>query len=296
MLIVAEIDPMRIARLEQELAGRSALLVWIYGTIIVLGLIVDAALLVYWRARGMRWDERIRRLLWRPWSGREVLLLVGFLGILQLTALHSGRAISSLGRLMEWREESLVLIVETFILHVAGLAMVAALVRRNRVSWKSAFGMDLARLPVCAVRGAVFLLAAMPPLLFYTLIYHLALQLFGVDVNPQDVLFAISEETSWFIRILFVALAAVLAPAFEEILFRGILLPVLSQRLRAGSAIAIVSCLFALLHWNVASFVPLFALSVSFCLAYIYTGSLFVPVFMHSLFNLITVSLLLSVE
>ncbi|HEY8241526.1 MAG TPA: type II CAAX endopeptidase family protein, partial [Kiritimatiellia bacterium] len=230
------------------------------------------------------------------WSGRDVLVILLVIGALQALA---GCFAGALGRFCErqgYREESVLLILETIILHVAGFVTVLVLLRKNRVSWDSAFGFRLSGLGKRVGQGALCLLATMPPLLFYTWIYHLVLQFAGFDAAPQDVLFAISEETSMAMRIFFIVLAAVLAPFFEEVLFRGILLPFLAQRLRLGVAIGIVSVLFALMHWNVASFVPLFVLSVAFSLVYIYTESLLASMVMHSMFNLVTISLLLSVR
>lgn len=292
--MLAEIDPARLARLQQDLTDQAGVIAWVYGIIIVLGLLLDATLLVYWRTRAIPWRERLGRLVWRPWSMREVMLLAVFLGVLQLTAACLADAIDAFSVSNQLRPESVILILETLILHVAGLGMVFALVRQNRVSWQSAFGFNLSQAGRRILQGVLFLLATMPPLLFYTFIYHLVLQYAGLDAAPQDVLFAISDETSVPMRVFFVVLAAVLAPLFEEVLFRGVLLPVLAKRLRLSLAIVIVSCLFALVHWNIASFVPLFVLSVSFCLVYIYTESLLAPIVMHSLFNLVTISLLLS--
>lgn len=294
--MLAEIDPARIARLQQDLTEQVGLIAWIYGSIIVLGLLLDAAILIYWRTRSISWRERLGHLVWRPWSSREIIILAIFLGALQMTVAWLVDSIDAFSIQNGLRPESVLLIIETLILHVAGLAMVWALVRQNRVSWSSAFGVNLPQSGRRILQGIMFLLATMPPLLFYTFVYQLVLQYAGLDTAPQDVLFAISDETALPMRIFFVVLAAVLAPLFEEVFFRGILLPVLAKRMRIGVAVTIVSCVFALVHWNVASFVPLFLLSVSFCLVYIYTESLLAPIVMHSLFNLVTISLLLSAQ
>ena len=195
LLALAEIDPVRIAHFEQELANESGLVAWVYGTIVMIGLLLDVALLIYWRARPILWNQRLSRLLWRPWGARELVTLAVFLGALQMTAGFAGDFLREFGARQHFSEGSVVLVVETFILHVAGIVMVAALLARNRVSWRSGFGIGATHLLKRVAQGVVFLLAAMPPLLFYTLIYHFALQSFGVEAVPQDVLFAISDET-----------------------------------------------------------------------------------------------------
>ena len=84
--------------------------------------------------------------------------------------------------------------------------------------------------------------------------------------------------------------AVLVAPAFEEALFRGFLLPPLAaSRLRAAGAIAIAAVAPALIHlhddpWQVGSLVVLgFFLGA----ARLRTGSLAAPIAMHVLANLL---------
>ena len=87
-------------------------------------------------------------------------------------------------------------------------------------------------------------------------------------------------------------LATVLAPLYEECLFRGIVLPVLLRRMGTGPAIALTSLIFAAIHMHLPSLAPLFVVSVGFSLASLYTGSLWAAVCMHSLFNGVNLALL----
>jgi len=64
------------------------------------------------------------------------------------------------------------------------------------------------------------------------------------------------------------------------------------KRLGAGPAVILSSALFALIHFHVPSFFPLFVLATGLALAYIYTSSLWVPIMMHALFNGINLGLL----
>jgi len=76
-----------------------------------------------------------------------------------------------------------------------------------------------------------------------------------------------------------------LAPLFEEVIFRGILLPLVARRWGTAAAVVTVSALFAMVHFHLPSVVPLFVIAVAFSLGYVYSGSLLVPVAMHALFN-----------
>jgi hypothetical protein len=134
----------------------------------------------------------------------------------------------------------------------------------------------------------------MPVLIFYTLVYGLYLQATGQEVAQQDVAYAISGATSPLMKFYFLFLAVFLAPLAEEVLFRGIVMVSLAKRLGAGGAITLTSFLFAMMHGHVPSVVPLFVLSVALSLAYICTESLLVPIVMHSVFNLVSVTWLFN--
>jgi membrane protease YdiL (CAAX protease family) len=84
---------------------------------------------------------------------------------------------------------------------------------------------------------------------------------------------------------LFFFTAAVAAPVFEEILFRGFLLPSLTRYVPVWSAIGLSALLFALAHLSLSEVLPLAVLGV--VLGYVYTRSrgLLAPILLHSLWN-----------
>lgn len=91
-----------------------------------------------------------------------------------------------------------------------------------------------------------------------------------------------------------IVLAAVVAPVTEELIFRAGLFRYLRTRVSRVFSLAIPAMIFALLHGNVAAFLPLFALGVFFALAYERTGRIAVPMIAHSLFNLHTIVLVMA--
>ncbi len=88
--------------------------------------------------------------------------------------------------------------------------------------------------------------------------------------------------------------ATVLAPLFEETLFRGVLLPVLGQRLGALGAVVASAAVFALAHLSLGELVPLFVLGVGLGLLRWRTGRLAPGVFMHGFWNALTFINLIS--
>jgi len=87
------------------------------------------------------------------------------------------------------------------------------------------------------------------------------------------------------------ATGVIIAPLAEEFLFRGYLYGTLRRYLTAPVAIALNAALFALIHANLMALPALFVLAICLCLAYEATGSLWVPVVMHLVFNFITLAM-----
>src|SRR5438874_13298805 len=81
-------------------------------------------------------------------------------------------------------------------------------------------------------------------------------------------------------------LGVVLAPAAEELMFRGYLYGVLKRYCGVFAATILSAAMFAAMHLNLASLPSLFVLALCFTVAYEVTGSLLVTISMHALFNL----------
>ncbi|MEH1891551.1 MAG: type II CAAX endopeptidase family protein [Nostoc sp.] len=79
--------------------------------------------------------------------------------------------------------------------------------------------------------------------------------------------------------------AAIAAPFFEEILFRGFLLPSLTRYLPVWVSILISSLLFAIAHLSLSEILPLTALGIVLGVVYTRSRNLFAPMLLHSLWN-----------
>ncbi|MEB3270471.1 MAG: CPBP family intramembrane glutamic endopeptidase [Synechococcus sp.] len=83
----------------------------------------------------------------------------------------------------------------------------------------------------------------------------------------------------------FALTATVLAPLFEETLFRGVLLPVLAQRWGARPAVLASAAVFALAHLSLAEFGPLLVLGIGLGILRWRSGRLGASVLMHAIWN-----------
>lgn len=118
----------------------------------------------------------------------------------------------------------------------------------------------------------------------------------GLSINlteqPAVELFrtAASDPVS-FLALAFVAV--VVAPISEELVFRAGFYRFFSGRMGKISAAVLSGLLFGFLHANLVSFLPLAAFGILLCFIYEVTGNLRVPIFVHAIFNLNTLVLML---
>ena len=76
-----------------------------------------------------------------------------------------------------------------------------------------------------------------------------------------------------------------LAPLFEELIFRGVLLPILSREFGIILGITISAFIFALAHLSISEMPPLFILGIGLGITRLISGRLSSSVIMHSLWN-----------
>lgn len=295
MPVLAQVDAVQVAALEQDLMARAGIIGAIYGALILGGVITLIALTLRWRRRPPAFHVAVSRFLDLPWRVSDFIALLAVLIVSFAVAYFFRKTWMLLGEGLGLTEASTALLVQSIAFHVAGLLTVCVILAARGWTWREAFGMELIRLPSDFIKGAIALLAILPVLLIVTLLFQVVLHLLGVPVSLQDVAFALADEPQRWMRIYFAALAVVIAPVFEELFFRGLILPILARRFGCWVALVFTALLFASIHGHLPSFVTLFGLALALGGAYILTGSLTVAIVMHGLFNAVTVAILMSV-
>ncbi len=158
------------------------------------------------------------------------------------------------------------------------------------------FGLNIRTIVKDFFMGFVNLLAAWPIMMAAITMTMFAAELIWgreYEMQQHQQLELITEYSQLPLRIMIVFLAVVIGPLLEEMLFRGFIQTSMRSffniRNSAWPAIAASSVFFALMHANPGHWPALFVLGV--CLGYSYekSGSLFRPIFIHSLFNGITI-------
>jgi membrane protease YdiL (CAAX protease family) len=169
----------------------------------------------------------------------------------------------------------------------AGLILIARFLREHEVNWAEAFGFT-------NHRGKAVVLGVLVALIFLPLGWGLQqasalvmTHLPHLKLEPQEQLpvHVLRVSMSWAGRITLGAAAIVLAPIAEEILFRGILYPAVKQAGFPRLALWGTTLLFAAVHMNVVTFVPLTVLALVLTALYERTNNLLAPITAHALFN-----------
>ena len=268
----------------------------VYLALIALGFAVDVGLIFYFFQKPSRWPEQVVRLESRPWSARQGASL-----LLALMALYfASTALQPL--INEWfggaddEKGALRIVIQSISFHLIGLGIVILSLLRRRVTWRDAFGLEPRAILRDVGKGVMFYLAALPFIVFYTFLYQTVLRGAGYKIVMQEVALVVADEQSFWMRMYLMGLAVVLAPLFEEILFRGIGLPLIAQKWGVAPAVVAGSLFFAAIHFHLPSMMPLFVIAVAFSLAYIHSGSIVVPIVMHGLFNGVNVAMLMMLK
>jgi len=112
-----------------------------------------------------------------------------------------------------------------------------------------------------------------------------ALKKIGWPVEDQAAVMLLTDAKSAWLKIYLGTFAVVIAPVAEEFVFRGVLFPFVKQLGFPKSAWLGVSALFALIHFDAGTLVPLFMFALALTWLYETTDNLLAPIFAHGLFN-----------
>jgi len=214
-----------------------------------------------------------------------------------------------LGHLEGWQGA----FADNLVLGIGAVATIAVIVFLARASFArrlKGFGLNLRRIHRDFFAAPALLLAVWPLLLAAIILTtYLGRLIWGpqYQIEQHTQLELIQGYSQLPLRILVVAVATVCAPLLEEMLFRGLFqtmvrsylagltfrVPAIAGISPAWQAIAISSIVFAMAHENPAHWPALLLLGA--CLGYAYekTGSLFRPIFIHALFNALTITAVL---
>ncbi len=142
--------------------------------------------------------------------------------------------------------------------------------------------------------GLATFLIALPVLTAVSLVWQGVLKLVHYPPEDQEAINLLRHTDSASLRCALLAVAILVAPVTEELVFRAGIFRYVRTRLPRWVALLLPAVLFASLHNNVGTFVPLVTLAIVFALAYERTGRIGTTIVAHALFNLNSALLVLA--
>lgn len=186
-------------------------------------------------------------------------------------------------------------IIHAVFFHVGGFLCVAWLLSLEKTGWSEGFGLKL-NLKWAVVGGVLVAIFVSPLVMFLQGLLAQVLTPKGEAPKVQEMVRTIEQTVAIDQLVFYGLMAIVLAPVIEELLFRGIFYPAIKSRGRPRLALWGTSFMFALVHSNLLTFLPLALLAVVLVQLYERTGNLLAPILAHSGFNTINFLLLIYRE
>ena len=226
------------------------------------------------------------------------VLLLGYFGVMPLIMYAVRRASANLA---DWQAAALGNLTYS-ILAAATVAVSIILAREHFARRLKGFGLDPRTILRDIPAAFVNLLTVWPLFMVLIVVTVYVSRLFWQEyqMQPHEQLQLVSAHPQLLLQISVVAVAVVMAPLVEEVLFRGMFQTAMrvflgaywvaeksgsNRSLVAWTAIGVTSVLFAVVHADAGHWPVLFVLSL--CLGYAYekSGSLVRPIVIHAIFN-----------
>lgn len=165
--------------------------------------------------------------------------------------------------------------------------------RQHQFSWLAAFGFRGPRLAHALLLAVFTTAVVLPIMLELEQVSVVVLNKLGWPPEDQAAVALVLNTKLLWSRIYLGVFTIVIAPLAEEFIFRGVLFPFIKNLGWPRLAWFGVSALFALIHVNAATFVPLFVFALALTWLYQKTDNLLAPITAHALFNAVNFTLLL---
>lgn len=170
--------------------------------------------------------------------------------------------------------------------------LVALLCRSQNMTWNDAFGFFNQPLRALGI-GFVVAVGTLVGAMVLGTVASAVMVAFGMKPEPQQAVQILQSTESVWRRCFYGLVAILVAPAAEEILFRGMIYPSIKQMGFPRLALWGTSLIFAATHVNAMALVPLTFVALMFTLLYEKTNNLLAPILAHSFFNAVNFAILI---
>jgi len=183
-------------------------------------------------------------------------------------------------------------LVSSTYLCVLVVCAVVLLARAKGLPLETATGLRRRSLQPIVPRALGGYLTLVPALAGLLLLSSWVARAMGYEPPPHPLSLFFLDETRAAWLSYGVVFTCLIAPAVEELMFRGIIFPALRARTSFVLAAATSSLLFGALHGNWVSFLPIASLGILLAYLYEITGSLYASILVHGIHNSLMVLLM----
>lgn len=146
-------------------------------------------------------------------------------------------------------------------------------------------------------KSFLFFLSGMPIVLICDKLWRVIIQYLQSNfvilyVNQQYLMKLVSITKMTPMASIMIVLIGIVAPITEELIFRGSIYIFLKNKINSLCALVLSSLIFATIHNNCLSLLPLYALSCLLTLSYEYKKDIRIPIALHIFFNTNTMVIL----
>ncbi len=226
----------------------------------------------------MQWDK--------PWTAESLLrlllrlfLLLGITGLVAVAVEQYWSAGEPEPRRF-WTSA-----VSGIAVQLGGLVLIGRFLRENALSWEAAFGLRRAGAVRHLALGVATAAVVFGLALGLMLVSQWLMREVHLTPQPQRAIEALQTSPDPARRWVVALTAIVLAPVFEELVFRGVLLVSLRQAGYPRLAFWGTAIFFGLTHMNLMTLLPLVMFAAVLNVLYLRTGSLIGPITAHAVFN-----------
>ncbi len=222
----------------------------------------------------------------KPWRAESVILLIaGVFACLGVGVMTAGLLRQFGVAAFKLPDSFANILLATLSFQGVTWLLIFNFLKQHEVNWRDAFGLRNPKLDKSILLAVIVLALVLPVILQLEQYSVRVLQIIGWPLEDERAVALIVNAKSAWLQGYLAFFAIVLAPVAEEFMFRGVLFPFIKQLGYPKLAWFGVSFLFALIHVNAPTLVPLFVFALVLTWLYQKTDCLLAPIAAHSLFN-----------
>jgi hypothetical protein len=262
--------------------------------LILIGLLIDVWVILGWRRQTSQdWNVNPERKV--AWDLGDVFKVFVLFVFTEFTlSVFFGFIFMILGRPFE--QTNLELMSSTLIRSVLIYLYIRHLTHRKYQTRFRDLGLTWAKWSRQILTGIITYAGLIPIYALTLFVLMLIIQWLHYETPVQTPVQILYQEQNMSLLYLFMFVIGILGPFFEEVFFRGFVYQAVRKKIGARRGIVLTSVFFALLHFHLVGFIPIFILGVVLNVLFEKTGSVVPGTVLHITHNTLMLSITLQVK